>query len=164
MVSWKLRSGSLRDSWGRFLQLTWKERWLLLRVFAWLALIGAGLHLMNFQRLRRLLLRFSRTTQQALNNDSAREQAAVTSRLVQAAACRMPFRATCLVRSTTLWYLLRRQGIDSVIRIGVNREEGEFHAHAWVEIDGMVLNDRVDIHRHYVPFDQVSVPGSTESI
>ena len=164
MASWKLRQGSLQNSWGKFLELTWKERWLLLRVFAWLALISAGLHLMNFQRLRALLLRVSRPPAPSMHNDSAKAQAAVTSRLVQAAASRTPFKTACLVRSTTLWYLLRRQGIDSEIRIGVNREEGVFHAHAWVEIDGMVLNDRDDIHQHYVPFDQVPVPGSTERI
>jgi hypothetical protein len=153
--------GNLRHSWKEFVQLTWQERWLLFQSFVFLALIAAGLHLMNFQRLRSLLLRFSSVSSDVCG-DAALEQAFATSRLVQAAASRMHFNITCLARSTTLWWLLRRQGIASEIRIGINQQEGEFQAHAWVEIDSIVLNDKADIHHHYAAFDRITLPKGTE--
>jgi hypothetical protein len=163
MGSWKMQTSKQQSSWNKFCGLTWQERWLLLKAFVFLSLIGAGLHLMNFQRLRALLVRFSPDTLDVYGED-ALEPASGTSRLVQAAAARMPFTVTCLVRSTALWYMLRRQGIDSEIRIGVNQQEGGFHAHAWVEIDGIVLNDREDIHHQFVPFEQITMPDNTERI
>jgi hypothetical protein len=161
MASWKLWMSNLRHSWKEFVQLTWQERWLLFQSVVFLALIAAGLHLMNFQRLRSLLLRFSSVSPDVCG-DAALEQASTTSRLVQAAASRMHFNITCLARSTTLWWLLRRQGIASEIRIGVNQQEGEFQAHAWVEIDSIVLNDKADIHHHYAAFDRITLPKGTE--
>ena len=163
MASSKLQTGNLQSSWSRFCGLTWGERRLLLQAFAFLLLIGAGLQFMNFQRLRSILLR-SAPVNHDVPGDVALQQAIALTRLVQAAAGRMPWTITCLVRSTTLWYLLRRQGLDSEIRIGVNQQGGEFHAHAWVEFAGHVLNDRDDIHLHFVPFEQITMPGSTKKV
>ena len=161
MASWKLWMSNLRHSWKEFVKLTWRERWLLFQSFVFLAMIAAGLHLMNFQRLYSILVRFSTVPIGALGED-ALQQASTTTRLVQAAASRMPFTITCLVRSTTLWWFLRRQGIASEIRIGVNQHDGEFQAHAWIEFNGVVLNDRDDIHLQYAAFDRNTVPNGTE--
>jgi len=49
---------------------------------------------------------------------------------------------------------LRRQGIDSDIRIGVRRGTfGQVEAHAWIEWNGEVLNDCADIAAQYAPFN-----------
>lgn len=145
------------------MQLTWQERWLLLQAFAVLPLIAIGLHLMNFQKLRSLLLRFS-PVPVSVCGDSALQLATSISRLVQAAASRMPFTISCLVRSTTLWWFLRRQGIPSDMRIGINQQQEGFHAHAWVEINGVVLNDRADIHEQYSAFEQIPLQNGVEKI
>ncbi len=60
---------------------------------------------------------------------------------------------TCLQESLLLWYLLQTQGIVAAIRIGVRKPEGEFEAHAWVEHDGIALNQMDEQHRHYHPFE-----------
>lgn len=52
------------------------------------------------------------------------------------------FRPQCLVRSLAIHRMLLRRGItDSTIRIGVRLRDGEFNAHAWVELDGIVIGD-----------------------
>lgn len=159
----KQSTNSVHHSWSKFCQLTWQERWLLFQAFAFLPMIAVGLHLMGFQRLRSVLLRFSTAPPDVCIQDSL-QQGSVTARLVQAAASRMPFWISCLVRSTTLWWFLRRQGIPSEILIGVNLNDGEFHAHAWVETGGIVLNDRDDIHQQYGAFEQITLPAGTEKI
>jgi hypothetical protein len=78
------------------------------------------------------------------------------------AACRMVIAAlrysflqyTCLEESLTLWYLLRKQGIEACLRIGVRKENEKFEAHAWVEHRGEALNQDEAMHRHYAAFEE----------
>lgn len=42
---------------------------------------------------------------------------------------------TCLERSITLRFLLSQMGIPARIRLGVQRKDQQFLAHAWVEAD-----------------------------
>lgn len=59
---------------------------------------------------------------------------------------------SCLERSLALWWLLRRNGIEAELQIGAQTSGKEFAAHAWVEWDGMVLNDSPDVRKRYSPF------------
>ena len=80
-------------------------------------------------------------------------QVEMTCRMVRAAERYAVARVTCLQESLLLWYLLQRQGIPAAIRIGVWKPEGKFEAHAWVELNGIALNQVDEQHRHYLPFD-----------
>jgi hypothetical protein len=66
----------------------------------------------------------------------------------------------CLERSLTLWWLLRREGIEGELHFGARKSESRFEAHAWVELRGIVLNDSPTVHKHYARFD---APIATES-
>ena len=48
-------------------------------------------------------------------------------------------RAACLQRSAVATWLLRRHGIDAQLVIGFRPLP--FESHAWVEVDGRVIND-----------------------
>jgi hypothetical protein len=65
---------------------------------------------------------------------------------------------TCLTRSLLLRWLLRRYGTASDLCIGVRFEEGVLAAHAWVEKDGIALNDRPDVVARFAAFDQPVAP------
>lgn len=53
-----------------------------------------------------------------------------------------PFQwAFCLQKSRALVSLLRRHGIEADLRIGVRKSVDRLSAHAWVEYNGIVLND-----------------------
>ena len=56
-------------------------------------------------------------------------------------------------KSLVLWFLLRCQDIDSELRIGVQRNQGEFQAHAWIERGGIVLNDSPTVRQQYAVFE-----------
>jgi hypothetical protein len=47
--------------------------------------------------------------------------------------------ATCLCKALALQHLLARSGHDSELRIGVDKAEGKFSAHAWLIYRGRVL-------------------------
>jgi hypothetical protein len=77
-------------------------------------------------------------------------------RMVDIAARHSIVKATCLPRSLAVWTLLRRRGIESELRIGVRQNDGTFEAHAWVERDGVVLNDSPDVDQRFAAFERVS--------
>jgi hypothetical protein len=72
-------------------------------------------------------------TQQA----SQRRYAAVRlSRAVDRALAPLPGDPTCLVRSLVLFRLLREQGDQAEVVIGLPERPTSQEAHAWVELDG----------------------------
>jgi hypothetical protein len=85
---------------------------------------------------------------------------------VDAVERRVPWRANCLDRSVTLWWLLLRCGIASELRIGVRRRPGTpvgsrtLDFHAWIERDGDVLNDLPDVRQRFATFDRPVAPPS----
>jgi Transglutaminase-like superfamily len=63
---------------------------------------------------------------------------------------RMPWRPRCLERSLVVWWLA---GEAASIRLGVAPAKGGSprRFHAWVEEDGVVLNDHPDVASHFLP-------------
>ena len=73
--------------------------------------------------------------------------------MVRAAARHGFGHPTCLEESLALWFFLRRQGIEAELRVGVRKEGEKFEAHAWVEREGVALNEPEALHEHYAAFD-----------
>jgi hypothetical protein len=144
--------------------LSWAERRLLAQALALLPLTALALWAMGFRRWQALVARLTPVVDAGGRDEAAviREGRA-TARLVEAAARRGPYRASCLPRSLALWWLLRRQGIESDLRIGVRKEAGLFEAHAWVELRGLVLNDSGDVGERFAAFDRAILPAARPS-
>src|SRR6267154_747846 len=53
-----------------------------------------------------------------------------------------PKRALCLQRSFATVYLLRRHGVSGQMVLGAQKLP--FKAHAWVEVNGLAVNERSD--------------------
>lgn len=56
-------------------------------------------------------------------------------------------RAACLQRSVVATYLLRRSGYPASLVIGYRPLP--FESHAWVEIEGVIVNDRPEYQKHF---------------
>jgi len=65
--------------------------------------------------------------------------------------------ATCLAKSVALAWLLRRRGVDVVVRIGARMDPG-LSAHAWVELDGIALSDPQEVTERYVAITSRPLP------
>jgi len=115
----------------------------------------------SFQRLPRLANRVQEP------RASQRGSVAVTSiaALVNSAAALSPLDCTCLHRSLVLCWLLARRGVASQLRIGVRQDENGFAAHAWVEVDGIPLNDSPEVHARFTAFERdfAAVGGRKEA-
>jgi len=68
-------------------------------------------------------------------------------RAVNYACIWYPKRAPCLQRSFVTTYMLRKQGIGAQMVLGA--QTMPFKAHAWVEVEGRVINERSDVRAIY---------------
>lgn len=140
--------------WRTLRRLPWSER--RSAAAALLALTGIRLALtsLGFRRVHGMLARWAAAPAPATQRPPAHRaaRAAATLRALDRAAGCGPSRPSCLPRSLTLWWLLRRQGLPAELRIGVRREGDRLEAHAWVEQDGVVVGDHADVHDRFHAF------------
>ena len=139
----------------RFMRLPQQQRLLVLRAIVYIPLTMMGLRAMGFRRWKELvehcLLGMSHP--RALELTAQFETAACVTRAVRSAELHGPNEPNCLERSMVLWWLLRQEGIEGELHVGARKTESRFEAHAWVELGGRVINDSIDVHRHYARFD-----------
>jgi hypothetical protein len=108
------------------------------RVFVegWLLLFYCDclMHLRGFQKLHNAV------RGQEVMSASRRPESAYLCRAADLASVFYFKRVKCLQRSAATVLLLRRHGWNAELLIGVKLMP--FQSHAWVEIDGAVVNDR----------------------
>jgi hypothetical protein len=148
---------TFRAKWRRFRQLPPEDRALVRRAMFLMPFTMAGLRLIGFRRLKGLFDRFSSASsskKRALSEIPGKKHlAARIVRAARSAELNGIGQPSCLERSLALWCLLRRNGIDAELQIGVQTGQTEFAAHAWVEWNGEVLNDSPDVRKDYVRFE-----------
>ncbi len=139
-------------------RLFWVAAALLLRV-------KISLRTSGYRRTLSLLERKLDAHQQSGRADFAQLADSLTiCRVVAAATHHLFLHASCLEESLVLWYLLRVHDISASLRIGVRKQQELFEAHAWVELDGVALNQHQEQHRHYSPFDREVTPSAPERL
>ena len=118
-----------------------------------LPLITLSLRWRGFRWTQAALQRFLPNTNPEHEPALVSKNAAVTAHMVNSADRQGLIHPSCLAKSLALWWLLERQGIASHLRIGIRKEGEKFEAHAWVERDGVALNEPEEHHHHYAVFD-----------
>lgn len=143
------------EKWRRFRERPPEDRVLILRAALILPLTEFGLRLFGFRRWKGWIEKFPLPARlsQSLPEDVQRETALRAVRAVRSAELHGLANPNCLERSLTLWWLLRRVGVNGELRIGARKQGARFEAHAWVELGGQVLNDGAEVHQHYARFD-----------
>jgi hypothetical protein len=137
-------------------QLSVRQKTFLVASAAHLTMVALALRVLGVARVRGALLRSTPATLKRVDVRLAQE----LGTLVNIAARRLPLASSCLVRSLSLEWALRRRGIACRLRIGSRIEAGTFHAHAWVECDGIPVNDRDDIASRFGVFEGPAWSGS----
>ena len=149
------------NRWRKVWRLSQAERWLLVQAAFALPAVAALIRLKGLRECQATLARLAPTgdNRRPAAGVPAEALAHTVTRMVAAAAAHGPYRANCLQRSVALWWLLRRRGLTSELRIGTRTHAGRFEAHAWVEFDGMVLNESRDVLARFTPFDRSVNPS-----
>jgi hypothetical protein len=77
---------------------------------------------------------------------------AAVCRAMDRASTIYPRRALCLQRSAAAVCVLRDHGVAAALVIGARKHP--FRAHAWVEAEGVVVNDKRGVKDYYVELDR----------
>jgi len=72
---------------------------------------------------------------------------------IEQASVWYPRTQLCLPRSAVVTCLLRDAGVPAQMVIGVQKIP--FKAHAWVEVEGRVVNDKADVQREFMVMDRL---------
>ena len=132
-------------------QLSARDWWLLMQAQLLLPVTLVGVSVFGVTRWQHALAKLPQFRRRHVDGlDTPAETSRKTSEIalmVNVAATHGLFRAHCLQRSLVLWSLLERNGVESELRFGARKENGQIQAHAWVEINGVALND--DTHREF---------------
>ena len=113
-----------------------------------LVFVRAVLAIAGYSKTRRLIERLSAVSAGVswAHEDFAHAEA-LSLRICRCAVF-LPSRAVCLEQSLALYLLLRRQGMCPEIRLGVRPLP--FSAHAWVELNGVPVNEDLGFTRTFV--------------
>lgn len=136
----------------RFNALERRAQGMFLRAAALLPLISWSLRLRGFRKTQGSLQKLVPPPADSTNTDAS-DRSELTVRMVRAAVRHSLGHPTCLEESLALWWLLGRQSLATELRIGVRKQGDIFQAHAWVERDGIALNEPQALHEHYAAFD-----------
>ncbi len=141
------------NRWYRFWRLSRPERQALLQGLVLLPTTAVALRIVGFRRWQAALSRLAQReeTESDFPEVSVQRAQRIT-KMVQAASRHGLWHTSCLEESLVVWWLLRRRGIPSDLRIGVRKTASALQAHAWVELRGTALNDHEDVHQRFQAF------------
>ena len=136
---------------NKFGQLSPWERWLFIRSILLLPILHTGLRVLGYSRLQALLVSVTpfKGDVATVSQTEIIEKARGIARIVSIAAQHGLYKATCLRRSLLVWWFLREQGIPGQVCFGVRVIDSHLEAHAWVEVQGMVINDTASVRDNY---------------
>jgi hypothetical protein len=141
-----------QTQYGKFRDLSLSDKRMLIYASALMPVFWVRLKLQGFARVSDAVSGKPGKDQTKLSYTL--EEMRSVGRLVNAAAAHTLGKNNCLIRSLVLQHLLSRRGIESTLRIGVRTQNGVLEAHAWIEKDGMPLNDRDDISESFEVFEE----------
>jgi hypothetical protein len=152
---------SSMSKWLKVWRLSQSERLLLAQSAFALPAVAVLIRIKGLRRCQAALARLTPVASPSgpEADGSGEQRARAVARMVGAAAAHGPFRANCLQQSVTLWWLLRRRGLHSDLRIGTRKGDECLEAHAWVEFRGVTLNESRDVHARYTAFEQPVNPS-----
>lgn len=132
----------------KFLQLSQREKVLLIYAFLVLATVTMGLWVFPWLTLQRLLLKPANWYSRFVN--TRRPAALQIAWVVKVASSFIP-KATCLPRALATQILLIQNTYPAELKIGIARgKDGKLGAHAWVTSEGNILIGSVPDLDHFV--------------
>lgn len=144
----------MKSLWERYRRLSKNERKDLVRGFVLIPWAAVYVRLFGVRKLERAARDNADLNTAGGQTDNGQLAVArAAARMIEAASRNGIARGNCLSKSVALWWLLKRKNISAELRIGARKAGRELEAHAWVELDGQILNDADDVRDSYAAFD-----------
>jgi hypothetical protein len=139
----------------------------------WLTLVSAvlavaisvGFHVVGVARTQRYVRAWASGRKIRPWTAGPRDLIGSARRAQRAVGRNIGIQGTCLARSMTLWAMLLRFGLATDLRLGMRKRSGSMEGHAWLEYEGVPINESRDVIRTYdvypnpVSFDAWTAKG-----
>ncbi|MEP0548316.1 MAG: lasso peptide biosynthesis B2 protein [Rhodothermales bacterium] len=133
----------------KFLARSWADRVLLVRAFVLVSAVRIGLWVLPYRTVHRLA--DCPVAPRAMTPDEERRSLRRIIGAVEAMSRRLLGTKPCLTQALAAQRILRQEGMDSTLRIGVAKDGQELLAHAWLERGTRVLIGGGHSPRLYAP-------------
>lgn len=149
------------NKWKKLNTLPVRDRLRLVFYVLLLPLIHLGLDWLGYARLYSILASHphDRYTFKE-NKGEVVKEAKHTAFLVMIAGRYGFFPATCLRQTLLVFWLLRWRGIQTELRIGVQRHEGSVLAHAWITYGEEVISNSSQVANDFIAFQDLPQEAS----
>jgi len=146
---------TLMKRYKQLLELSPSEVYIIFVALFLLPITAILLKIKGFNQTQRILNQLSKNgSDSELSKERQKAKAQSITRMVSITASYGPCRVKCLNKSLVSRWLLRKRGITSDLKIGASKDSSEnFNAHAWLEIQGVVINDSKDVGSRFSVFD-----------
>jgi len=128
----------------KFFNVSARERSILIRSFVWVTLFRIGLSVLPFSATKKWTI----DNDEPISTDHDRQTVIEVVRSIRVASRFVPH-ATCLTQALAARKLLEHYGQRAELKIGVTKSNGDFEAHAWLEIDGRIVLGKQRMHSRY---------------
>ena len=133
----------------RFFALSGADRVALLSYGVRVPVYQLALIVMGYERFQRIFI----PSQLSGRTPKSIEYAKHHGQLVNMAVGAIAGGDNCLLRSVILSRHLAKRGYAPEVIFGTRKDCSSFQAHSWVEVDGLVVNDRDDIALSHALFE-----------
>ena len=137
----------------RFLALSGKDRLALLFYGVRVPVYQLALKALGYERFQRIFISSRTGGKTPRSIQHAKHQ----GQLVNMAVGAIAGGDNCLLRSVILSRHLTKRGYAPEVIFGTRKDGSTFQAHSWVEVDGIVINDRADISQSHAIFEAPSI-------
>lgn len=126
------------DNFRKLTNLSKREKILLVKATFLLPVIRFSLFSIGYDRTIKIIERISDSSKQRRNLSitGIDREIKFFSEIVTIASRYGFYRSSCLQNAILVWWWLREEKIDTIIRFGVRLEHRHFQAHAWIEYAG----------------------------
>ena len=123
--------------------------WLFGKAWILLLLTDVGLRLLSYQRVSEWIM--SPVDESMISSGDIDKIIIQSKDAVKRASRNHIYKMTCLRRSLVLQRLIATQGVQTELRFGIQREEGDLKGHAWLEYRGRPVSEPETITESFAP-------------
>ncbi len=138
----------------KFIDRSWADKMLLLRSLGLVLAVRAGLWVLPYRTVRRLVEAKETAVPPMTTQEGAPYQRRVVAS-VESVGRRLLGDKPCLVQALVAQRLLQQGGYETSLHLGVAKDGRELLAHAWLERDGYVVIGGGRSQFHYTPLNPV---------
>ena len=146
-------SNTVKNKFSKFLSLTFKDKIKTLVYSITFHLFILTFRIFGYKKTRKIIDKII----SSINNNKNINKKFIEneSKIIGHAVGNSLFNSACLEKSLFTYLILGIYGIKTELKFGVNNSTDDFSAHAWVEYNGMIVNDLPEVIGRISPFKNI---------